>query len=86
MRAGFDRPNLAFDVVSLEGAGTVARKRAALMHILRDPTARPAIVYCGTRRDTDDVAALLSGCRDRDRRLSRRNVARRTARPVRRRS
>ncbi|HKH78779.1 MAG TPA: RecQ family ATP-dependent DNA helicase, partial [Solirubrobacteraceae bacterium] len=61
VRAGFDRPNLAFDVVSLEGAGTVARKRAALMHILRDPTARPAIVYCGTRRDTDDVAALLSG-------------------------
>ena len=61
VRAGFDRPNLAFDVVSLEGAGTVARKRAALAHILRDPAARPAIVYCGTRRDTDDVAALLSG-------------------------
>ncbi len=63
VRAGFDRPNIAFDVVSLEGAGTVARKRAALLHILRgegDVQSRPAIVYCGTRRDTDDVAALIS--------------------------
>ena len=34
VRAGFDRPNLAFDVVSLEGKGAVARKRAALLHVL----------------------------------------------------
>jgi ATP-dependent DNA helicase RecQ len=61
VRAGFDRPNLAFDVVSLEGAGAVARKRAALLHVLKDPAARPAIVYCGTRRDTDSVAELISG-------------------------
>ncbi len=61
VRAGFDRPNLAFDVVSLEGAGAVARKRAALLHVLADPSARPAIVYCGTRRDTDAVAELISG-------------------------
>jgi ATP-dependent DNA helicase RecQ len=61
VRAGFDRPNLAFDVVSLEGAGAVARKRAALLHVLADPAARPAIVYCGTRRDTDSVAELISG-------------------------
>ncbi len=60
VRAGFDRPNLAFDVVSLEGAGTVARKRAALLHVLSDASARPAIVYCGTRRDTDDVASLIA--------------------------
>jgi ATP-dependent DNA helicase RecQ len=60
VRAGFDRPNLAFDVVSLEGAGAVARKRAALLHVLADPAARPAIVYCGTRRDTDSVAELIS--------------------------
>jgi len=60
VRAGFDRPNLAFDVVALEGAGTVARKRAALLHILSHEDARPAIVYCGTRRDTDEVAALIS--------------------------
>ncbi len=55
IRSGFDRPNLTFDVVSLEGKGAVARKRAALMHILSDPSARPAIVYCGTRKDTDEV-------------------------------
>ncbi|HEV3319539.1 MAG TPA: RecQ family ATP-dependent DNA helicase [Solirubrobacteraceae bacterium] len=60
VRAGFDRPNLAFDVVSLEGSGAVARKRAALLHVLSDPSARPAIVYCGTRRDTDSVAELIS--------------------------
>jgi ATP-dependent DNA helicase RecQ len=60
VRAGFDRPNLAFDVISLEGAGAVARKRAALLHVLSDPAARPAIVYCGTRRDTDSVAELVS--------------------------
>ena len=61
VRAGFDRPNLAFNVVSLQGAGAVARKRAALLHVLSDPAARPAIVYCGTRRDTDAVAELISG-------------------------
>ena len=61
VRAGFDRPNLAFDVVSLEGTGAVARKRAALLQVLADPAARPAIVYCGTRRDTDAVAELISG-------------------------
>jgi ATP-dependent DNA helicase RecQ len=61
VRAGFDRPNLAFDVVSLEGSGAVARKRAALLHVLSDPAARPAIVYCGTRRDTDSVAELIAG-------------------------
>jgi len=60
VRAGFDRPNLAFDVVSLEGKGAVARKRAALLHVLSDPAARPAIVYCGTRRDTDEVASLIA--------------------------
>ena len=60
IRSGFDRPNLAFDVVSVEGKGAVARKRAALTHVLGDASARPAIVYCGTRKDTDDVAALLS--------------------------
>ena len=33
----------------------VARKRAALLHVLGDPPARPAIVYCGTRKDTEEV-------------------------------
>ena len=64
IRSGFDRPNLAFDVVSVEGKGAVARKRAALEYVLRDDdparAALPAIVYCGTRKDTDEVAALIA--------------------------
>ena len=60
VRSGFDRPNLTFDVVSVEGKGAVARKRAALLHVLGDPGARPAIVYCGTRKDTEEVAALIA--------------------------
>ncbi len=40
VRAGFDRPNLAFDVVSLEGKGAVARKRAALLHVLSGRASR----------------------------------------------
>jgi ATP-dependent DNA helicase RecQ len=59
IRSGFDRPNLTFDVVSLEGKGAVARKWAALLHVLADADSRPAIVYCGTRKDTDAVAAQL---------------------------
>jgi ATP-dependent DNA helicase RecQ len=60
IRSGFDRPNLTFDVVSVEGKGAVARKRTALMHVLGHAGARPAIVYCGTRKDADDVSALIS--------------------------
>jgi RecQ family ATP-dependent DNA helicase len=59
IRSGFDRPNVTFDVISVEGEGTVARKWAALLHVLADERARPAIVYCGTRKDTDTVAARL---------------------------
>jgi RecQ family ATP-dependent DNA helicase len=61
VRSGFDRPNLTFDVVSLEGKGAVARKRATLLHALGGRDARPAIVYCGTRKDTEEVRALLCG-------------------------
>src|SRR5436190_23796467 len=59
IRSGFDRPNLTFDVVGLEGKGAVARKRAVLLHALRDAGARPAIVYCGTRKDAEEVAGTL---------------------------
>jgi ATP-dependent DNA helicase RecQ len=61
VRSGFDRPNLVFDVVTVEGKGAIARKRAALLHVLGKPQARPAIVYCGTRKDTDEVTELLGG-------------------------
>jgi RecQ family ATP-dependent DNA helicase len=60
IRSGFDRPNLTFDVVGLEGKGAVARKRAVLLHALGDVGARPAIVYCGTRKDADEVAGTLT--------------------------
>jgi ATP-dependent DNA helicase RecQ len=60
VRSGFDRPNLTFDVVSLEGEGAVARKRATLLHALAHEYARPAIVYCGTRKHTAEVRALLA--------------------------
>jgi ATP-dependent DNA helicase RecQ len=59
VRSGFDRPNLTFDVVSLEGKGAVARKRTTLLHALGSAEARPAIVYCGTRKDTEAVCEML---------------------------
>src|SRR5262249_51843297 len=59
IRSGFDRPNLTFDVVGLEGKGAVARKRAVLLGALGDAGARPAIGYCGTRKDADEVGGRL---------------------------
>jgi RecQ family ATP-dependent DNA helicase len=59
VRSGFDRPNLSFDVVPLEGTGSKARRQALLEAGLGDPANRPAIVYCGTRKDTDEVAETL---------------------------
>ncbi len=59
VRAGFDRPNLSFDVVRLEGTGSKARRLALLEAGLADPGNRPAIAYCGTRKDTDEVAGEL---------------------------
>lgn len=65
IRSGFDRPNLTFDVVSVEGKGAMARKRTALVHALSNGPAGgpplPAIVYCGTRKDTEEVAAAIAG-------------------------
>jgi ATP-dependent DNA helicase RecQ len=59
MRAGFDRPNLSFDVIALEGAGSKARKQTLLSLTLSEPANRPAIVYCGTRRDVEEVTEQL---------------------------
>jgi ATP-dependent DNA helicase RecQ len=61
VRAGFDRPNISFDVIALEGTGSKARRQALLETGLADPANRPAIVYCGTRKDTDEVAEELRG-------------------------
>jgi RecQ family ATP-dependent DNA helicase len=59
VRSGFDRPNLSFDVVALEGKGSTARRQAVLEAGLADPANRSAIVYCGTRKQTEEVAAEL---------------------------
>jgi len=59
VRSGFDRPNLSFDVIPLEGTGSKARRQALLEAGLSDSANRPAIVYCGTRKDTDEVAEAL---------------------------
>jgi ATP-dependent DNA helicase RecQ len=59
VRTGFDRPNLRFDVIPLAGRGAVARKWAYLLDGLRSKDGAPAIVYCGTRRETDEVAEGL---------------------------
>ncbi len=59
MRAGFDRPNLSFDVIALEGTGSKARKHMLLSLALADPANRPAIVYCGTRRDVEELTERL---------------------------
>ncbi len=59
IRSGFDRPNISFDTVAFEGKGSKARKLALLEHGLKAAENRPAIVYCGTRRDTEEVAGSL---------------------------
>jgi ATP-dependent DNA helicase RecQ len=59
VRSGFDRPNLSFDVVEFEGAGSKARKHMVLSAALADPAHRPSIVYCGTRRDVEEVTERL---------------------------
>jgi RecQ family ATP-dependent DNA helicase len=59
LRSGFDRPNLSFDVIALEGKGSKARKHMLLSLALSDPQMRPAIVYCGTRREVEDVSEQL---------------------------
>jgi RecQ family ATP-dependent DNA helicase len=59
VRAGFDRRNLTFDVVEINGKKPKDRRLAVLEAGLRDPEIRPAIIYCGTRRDTEKIAARL---------------------------
>ncbi|MDQ3631635.1 MAG: ATP-dependent DNA helicase, partial [Actinomycetota bacterium] len=61
VRSGFDRPNLSFDVLSFDGEGSVARKRATLVAGVAMEENRPAVVYCGTRKSTEEIADLLAG-------------------------
>ena len=55
---GFDRPNLSFAVVPCRGA---ADKRGRIAAALAGDGARPAIVYAGTRAETEDLAGTLEG-------------------------
>ncbi|MDO8212734.1 ATP-dependent DNA helicase RecQ [Conexibacter sp. CPCC 206217] len=59
VRSGFDRPNISFDVLPFDGEGSVARKRATLVAGVQMPENRPAVVYCGTRKSTEEIATLL---------------------------
>src|SRR3954469_15709893 len=53
---GFDRPNLSFAVVPCVNKEIVQRRIAS---VLSDPEARPAIVYAGTRVESDRLAPAL---------------------------
>src|SRR4051812_3092494 len=55
---GFDRPNLTFAVVPCRAS---AEKRMRIASALREPEARPAIVYAGTRARAEALAAELTG-------------------------
>ena len=52
---GFDRPNLSFAVAR----PAPHQKRTLLAEALRDPAARPAIVYAGTRAGAEELAEAL---------------------------
>jgi RecQ family ATP-dependent DNA helicase len=54
---GFNRPNLSYLVVPAAGDPD---RRARIATVLRDPAARPAIVYAGTRARTEELAAALA--------------------------
>jgi ATP-dependent DNA helicase RecQ len=60
VRSGFDRPNLSFDVLRFDGEGSVARKRATLVAGVGMAENRPAVVYCGTRKSTEEIGDLLA--------------------------
>ena len=59
IHSGFERPNLSFDTVPLEGKGSMAKKKALLEFGLKNSENRPAIVYCGTRKDTEELGEDL---------------------------
>jgi ATP-dependent DNA helicase RecQ len=60
IRSGFDRPNLSFDVLSLEGDGSKERRYGLLRHGLGEDVNRPAIVYAGTRNDVEEITGRLN--------------------------
>ncbi|MGK2939549.1 MAG: RecQ family ATP-dependent DNA helicase [Solirubrobacteraceae bacterium] len=53
---GFDRPNLSFGIVR---CGTTKDKERRILAALSEDGATPAIVYAGTRKNTEQLAASL---------------------------
>ena len=53
---GFNRPNLFFDVRPAKNK----EKPAMLLSLLDEMPGKSGIVYCGTRKNVDEVASLLS--------------------------
>ena len=53
--SGFDRPNLTYRVEPAAGAGD------ALLDLLDERRGQSAIVYCFSRKDTEELAARLTG-------------------------
>lgn len=60
--AGFDRPNLRFDVVRVKNQKQKLEQIAEKLRTLRDES---AIVYCGTRKRTEDLVNGLQRLRIR---------------------
>jgi ATP-dependent DNA helicase RecQ len=54
---GFDRPNLSFDAIPCPTPAVLRRRLAAA---LAEPDALPAIVYVGTREESETLAGLLT--------------------------
>ena len=86
IRSGFDRPNLAFDVVSVEGKGAVARKRAALLAALVESPRRGRRSCTAARARTPRRWRSRSRARGSRRWPTTRAWPPRGARPARRRS
>src|SRR3989338_8996836 len=59
IRAGLGRTNLFLGVYPCESAGERLVRLSSLLRGLDPGTS--AVVYCGTRRETDFVAAFLQG-------------------------
>jgi ATP-dependent DNA helicase RecQ len=57
VRTGFDRPNLTYAVQHCAGS---EEKRRLLLAALSAPDALPAIVYAGTREDSETLARYLA--------------------------
>jgi ATP-dependent DNA helicase RecQ len=56
---GFDRPNITFDTSQFAGEGSRARRFAVLAAALDGARDERAIVYCGTRKATEELSERL---------------------------